>query len=67
MHVDEHFGEAEVLNGPRVHSIVRVRAKAGEFTRGDVAMIVDYNDGLDTFMLVPLDEILRDGYWGAGP
>lgn len=60
VHVDETFGEAEVLNGPRAHSIVRVRAPAGEFKRGDVAMIVDYDEMKDTFALVPLDDVLLD-------
>jgi hypothetical protein len=58
-HVDEGFGEAEVLNGPRIHSIVRVRAKAGLYQRGDIAMIVDYQSEADTFALVPLDESLH--------
>ena len=60
LHVDESFGEAEVLTGPRVNAIVRVRAKRGEFKRGDVAMIVDYNEVADTFALVELDRVLRD-------
>ncbi len=60
LHVDETFGEAEVLTGPRANSIVRVRAKRGAFSRGDVAMIVDYNEGTDTFALVEIDDILRD-------
>jgi hypothetical protein len=58
-HVDEKFGEAEVLSGPRIHSIVRVRAKAGLYQRGDIAMIVDYQSEADTFMLVPFDESLH--------
>jgi hypothetical protein len=58
-HVDEGFGEAEVLSGPRIHSIVRVRAKAGVYQRGDIAMIVDYQPEADTFTLVPLDESLH--------
>jgi hypothetical protein len=58
-HVDEGFGEAEVLSGPRIHSIVRVRAKAGLYQRGDIAMIVDYQHEADTFALVPLDESLQ--------
>jgi hypothetical protein len=58
-HVDENFGEAEVLSGPRIHSIVRVRAKAGVYQRGDIAMIVDYQPEADTFALVPLDESLH--------
>ena len=57
-HVDETFGEAEVLNGPRIHSIVRVRAKPGLYQRGDIAMIVDYRSETDSFTLVPLDESL---------
>jgi hypothetical protein len=58
-HVNETFGEAEVLSGPRIHSIVRVRAKAGLYQRGDIAMIVDYQAEADTFALVPLDESLH--------
>jgi hypothetical protein len=58
-HVDEGFGEAEVLSGPRIHSIVRVRAKAGLYQRGDIAMIVDYQPEADTFALVPFDESLH--------
>ncbi len=58
-HVNETFGEAEVLTGPRIHSIVRVRAKAGMYQRGDIAMIVDYQADADTFALVPLDESLH--------
>ncbi len=58
-HVNETFGEAEVLTGPRIHSIVRVRAKAGLYQRGDIAMIVDYQAEADTFALVPLDESLH--------
>jgi hypothetical protein len=58
-HVNETFGEAEVLSGPRIHSIVRVRAKAGLYQRGDIAMIVDYQADADTFALVPLDESLH--------
>lgn len=57
--VDDRFGEAEVLDGPRVHSIVRVRATLGQFKRGDVAMILDYNEVSDTYALIPIDSSLR--------
>ena len=60
LHVDEGFGEAEVMTGSRANSIVRVRAKRGEFKRGDMAMIVDYNENTDTFALVEIDEIFHD-------
>lgn len=58
-YVDERFGQAEVLDGPTRHNIVKVRAPAGRFQRGDIGMIVDFDATTDSFALIELDAALR--------
>lgn len=58
-YVDERFGQAEVLDGPTRNNIVKVRAPAGRFQRGDVGMIVDFDEVTDSFALIELDAVLR--------
>ncbi len=61
LHVDDRFGEAEVVTGTRANSIVRVRAESGRFTRGDMAVLVDYDAEADTFSIAPLNEFFPTG------
>jgi hypothetical protein len=60
LHVDNNFGEAEVLTGTRANAIVRVRADPGLYKRGDIGVIVDYDAVQNTFAIVPLDQTIVD-------
>jgi len=53
------FGDAEVLSGPMKTSIVRVRAEEGQFTRGDVALLVDIDTERDAYWIAEIEEQYR--------
>ena len=57
--VSPTFGDAEIVSGPMRNSIVRVRAKAGEFRRGDIALLVELDRDTDAYWIAELDEALR--------
>ena len=59
-YVDETFGQAEILTGPTRHSIVKVRAPAQCFVRGDIVLIVGYDAASDSFDIAELDPVLRN-------
>jgi hypothetical protein len=59
--VTERLGDAEVLTGPTRGSLIKVRADEGRFTRGDIAVIVDYDPATEAFVIDELDESLRPG------
>ncbi len=53
------FGDAEIVNGPMRTSIVKVRAPAGEFTRGDVAIVVELDPEKDAYWIAEIEEQYR--------
>jgi hypothetical protein len=53
--VSENFGDAEVLSGAMRSSIIRVRAKTGEFTRGDVALVVEFDEAKDAYWVAEIE------------
>jgi hypothetical protein len=53
------FGDAEVISGPMRNSIVKVRAEEGEFTRGDVALLVDLDPEHDAYWIAEIEEQYR--------
>jgi hypothetical protein len=53
------FGDAEVLSGPMKSSIVRVRADEGQFSRGDVALLVDIDAERDAYWIAEIEEQYR--------
>ncbi len=59
MTVTETFGDAIVITGTTKGSIVRVRAPAGRFARGDLALLIDYDEPANSFVIDELDEELR--------
>ena len=59
--VTDRLGDAEVLTGPTKGSLIRVRADEGRFSRGDVAVIIDYDQQTEAFVIDDLDEMLRPG------
>jgi len=59
MTVTETFGDAIVITGTTKGSIVRVRATAGRFARGDLALMIDYDEPANSFVIDELDEELR--------
>ena len=56
LEVTETFGDAEVLSGPMRSSIVRVRAKAGQFRRGDVVLVVEFDSDRDAYWVAEIEE-----------
>jgi hypothetical protein len=54
--VSETFGDAEVLSGPMRSSIIKVRARAGQFSRGDVALVVEFDDEHDAYWVAEIEE-----------
>jgi hypothetical protein len=59
-HVSGTLGEAEVLTGVAKGQIVRVRTDSGDFVRGDIAQLVDYDESTSAFTIVELDPVLRN-------
>lgn len=59
--VTDRLGDAEVLTGPTKGSLIRVRADEGRFSRGDVAVIIDYDQQTEAFVIDDLDEMLHPG------
>jgi len=58
-HVTKTFGDAEVLSGPMKSSIVKVRADDGQFTRGDVALLVEIDPERDAYWIAEIEEEYR--------
>jgi hypothetical protein len=58
-HVTASLGEAEVTSGSALGQIVRVRTDSGDFTRGDVAHLVGYDQQSGAFTIVELDPDLK--------
>lgn len=54
--VTDTFGDAEILTGPMRPSIVKVRAPAGQFRRGDVALVVELDPERDAYWIAEIDE-----------
>lgn len=54
--VTDSFGDAEMITGPMRPSIVKVRAPAGQFRRGDVALVVDLDPVRDAYWIAEIDE-----------
>jgi hypothetical protein len=59
-HVTGSLGEAEVLTGVAKGQIVRVRTDKGDFVRGDIAQLVDYDETTSAFTIVELDPVLHE-------
>jgi hypothetical protein len=57
--VTERFGDAEILTGPMRTSIVKVRAPAGQFRRGDVGLLVDLDEAQDAYWISEIEEEFR--------
>jgi hypothetical protein len=57
--VTQTFGDAEVISGPMRTSIVKVRADEGEFTRGDIALLVDLDAEHDAYWIAEIEEQYR--------
>ena len=57
--VTADFGDAEVISGPMKSSIVKVRADEGQFTRGDVALLVDIDAEHDAYWIAEIEEQYR--------
>ena len=57
--VNDRLGDAEVLTGPTKGSLIKVRAQDDRFTRGDVALIVDYDPTTEAFTIDDIDEDLK--------
>jgi hypothetical protein len=56
LEVSETFGDAEVLTGAMRNSIIRVRAKAGRFHRGDVVLVVEFDPDVDAYWVAEIEE-----------
>jgi hypothetical protein len=54
-HVTDSFGDAEVLDGPTKGSLVKVRSNGHEFARGDVALIIEFDERSEAFAIVEHD------------
>jgi hypothetical protein len=59
LHVDERFGDAEVINGVNCGSLIRVRAGPGQFHRGDLAHVIDFDEATESFTISELADELR--------
>lgn len=57
--VNARMGDAEVLSGPTKGSLIQVRAEEGRFTRGDIVLVVDYDEGSEAFQIDELDELFH--------
>jgi hypothetical protein len=57
--VNESFGDAEVITGDIRGAIVRVRAKDDRFVRGDLALIIDFDEAANTYVIDDLDDDLK--------
>jgi hypothetical protein len=57
--VDDSFGQAEVTDFEGASLVVDVRAANGhEFSRGDVALVIAFDDDADAFLIAPADQSL---------
>jgi hypothetical protein len=56
LEVNERFGDAELLSGPMRTSLIKVRAKAGAFHRGDVALVVEHDPASDAYFIAEIEE-----------
>jgi hypothetical protein len=54
-HVTESFGDAEVLTGETKGSIVKVRSHDHDFTRGDLALLIAFDESNEAFTIAELD------------
>ena len=59
LHVDQRFGDAEIVSGTTRGSIIRVRAAPGLFHRGDLAHVIDFDEAAEAFAIAELDDELR--------
>lgn len=59
LHVDQRFGDAEIVSGTTKGSIIRVRAAPGLFHRGDLAHVIDFDEAAEAFAIAELDDELR--------
>ena len=59
LEVGERFGDAEVVNGATRGSIIAVSALPGRFRRGDLALVVDYDEAANRFVIDDVDELVR--------
>lgn len=59
LEVNEAFGHAEVLTGPTKGALISVRAQEGRFTRGDVCLVIDYDEATNTFVIDAVEELVR--------
>ena len=58
LEVSERSGDAEVITGPIKGSVVAVRAADGRFHRGDLALIVDYDERTEHFVIDEVDDLV---------
>lgn len=56
LEVSETFGDAEIISGAMRNSLVKVRAKKGLFTRGDVALVVQHDPDHDAYWIAEIEE-----------
>ena len=56
LEVNEKFGDAELLSGPMRTSLIKVRAPAGMFHRGDIALVVELDPATDSYWIAEIDE-----------
>ena len=59
LEVNEGFGHAEVLTGPTKGALISVRAKEGRFTRGDLCLVIDYDEATNTFIIDEVEDLVR--------
>jgi len=59
LEVNEGFGHAEVLTGPTKGALISVRAQDGRFTRGDVCLVIDYDELTNSFLIDEVEEFVR--------
>ncbi len=55
--VTDSFGQAEVLSGPLRGAVVKVRAAEGRFSRGDIALVIDFDPDSNAY---DIDELPRE-------
>lgn len=59
--VDREFGHADIVDGGD-HLIVEVRCDMeGRFERGDKALIIDFDEARDAYIIEPMDAVLAQG------
>lgn len=57
--VDATFGQAEVTDPDGASLLVQVRTTAPHsFRRGEAALLVDFDDDLDAFLVAPVDDVV---------